>query len=101
MPQDPNVPTSLLQEKQIALRDRMANQHPFHERLALVYEQMGGDQALLDWAVENPSRFYEMMMKASPPPQGAKGGGGLNLTLALHPALAPGPLDVGGITIDG
>ncbi len=76
------------------MREKMAGQHPFHERLADVYERMGGDDALQEWAEENPGQFYNMMMKAAPPPQVSPKAGGLSLTLALHPALAPGPLDV-------
>jgi hypothetical protein len=94
MPEHPDVPRNRFQEKQQALRQKMAGQHPFHEELACVYEQMGGQDALLEWAEENPGKFFDLMMKASPPPQSNPKGGGLSLTLALHPALAPGPLDV-------
>ena len=54
----------------------------------------GLTRALLEWAEENPGQFFNLMMKASPPPQSNAKGGGLSLTLALHPALAPGPLDI-------
>jgi hypothetical protein len=94
MPELPDTPRNSLQERQLALRQKMAGQHPFHESLANVYEQMGGDDALLEWAEENPGQFFNLMMKASPPPQSNAKGGGLSLTLALHPALAPGPLDI-------
>lgn len=94
MPKPPTAPTSLLQERQIALREKMAGQHPFHESLAIVYERMGAEDALQEWAEDNPGKFFELMMKASPPPQHNPKGGGLSLTLALHPALAPGPLDI-------
>jgi len=94
MPEHPDTPRNSLQERQLALKNKMASQHPFHESLANVYEQMGGDDALLEWAEENPGKFFDLMMKASPPPQANPKGGGLSLTLALHPALAPGPLDI-------
>lgn len=95
MANDPNTPTSLLQERQLALREKMRNQHPFHERLALIYDQMGGDAALLEWAEDNPTQFYQLMMKASPPPLPNQGKqGGLSLTLVLPEELRPGPLDV-------
>ncbi len=94
MPEHPDTPRNALQERQLALKTKMAGQHPFHERLADVYERMGGDDALQEWAEDNPGAFYNMMMKASPPPQTNQKGGGLSLTLALHPALAPGPLDI-------
>lgn len=92
MPERPDTPRNGFQERQLALRQKMQGQHPFHEELACVYEQMGGQSALLEWAEENPGKFFDLMMKASPAPQDK--GGGLSLTLALHPALAPGPLDV-------
>ena len=94
MAKPPTAPTSLLQERAVALREKMASQHPFHADLATVYERMGGTDALLEWAEDEPGKFFELMMKASPPPQHNPKGGGLSLTLALHPALAPGPLDV-------
>ena len=98
MARDPNAPTSMIQERALALRERMASQHPFHEQLADAYEKIGGVAALQEWAEDNPGEFFRMMMKASPPPmQTAKGGqGGMTLNLSLHPSLAPGPLDVGG-----
>lgn len=101
MPERPETPRNLLQERQLALREKMAGQHPFHEQMAMAYEEIGGLDALVEWAEDNPSQFFTLMMKAAPPPQAApgKGGGGLNLTLNLHPSLAPGPLDVG--PIDG
>lgn len=98
MARDPNAPTTMIQEKGLALRERMASQHPFHEQLAEAYEAIGGVTALQEWAEDHPGDFFRMMMKASPPPmQTAKGGaGGMTLNLSLHPALAPGPLDIGG-----
>jgi len=98
MARDPNAPTTMIQERSLALRERMAAQHPFHEQLADAYEAIGGVEALQEWAEDNPGEFFRMMMKASPPPmQTAKGGaGGMTLNLSLHPALAPGPLDIGG-----
>jgi hypothetical protein len=94
MPQDPNLPTNRLQERQVALREKMAAQSPFHESLANTFERLGGEDHLLTWAEENPTQFYSLMMKASPAPIQTPKGGGLSLTLALHPSLAPGPLDI-------
>lgn len=94
MTKPPTAPTSLLQERAIKLREKMAAQHPFHADMAEAYERMGGIEALQEWAEDNPGKFFELMMKAAPPPQQTPKGGGLSLTLALHPALAPGPLDV-------
>lgn len=31
-----------------------------------VYDLMGGDKAFLEWARENPGRFYELWAKAAP-----------------------------------
>lgn len=31
-----------------------------------VYDLMGGDRAFLEWARENPGRFYELWAKAAP-----------------------------------
>src|SRR5690606_13178776 len=34
--------------------------------LMAVYDLMGGDKAFLEWARENPGRFYELWAKAAP-----------------------------------
>lgn len=34
--------------------------------LMAVYDLMGGDRAFLEWARENPGRFYELWAKAAP-----------------------------------
>ena len=96
MAEHPDNPTSMLAERAKALRTRMASQHPFHEQLAEVHERLGGIDGLQEWAEDNPGAFYQMMMKAAPPPAPqTKPQGGMNLHLSLHPSLAPGPLDMG------
>jgi hypothetical protein len=95
MAENPNNPTSLLQERAIALREKMKQQHPLHEYFALTFEAVGGLAYLQEFAEDNPKEFLTMFAKMAPPPQPQQGkGGGLSLTLALHPALAPGPLDI-------
>jgi hypothetical protein len=96
MSKPPTAPTSLLQERQIALRQKMAHQHPFHEEMAQAYERIGGLDALTEWAEDNPGKFFELMMKAAPIPPAPPGKpqGTMTLNLSLHPSLAPGPLDV-------
>jgi hypothetical protein len=101
MPNDPSVPTSLLQERQLALRQKMAASHPFHEQMALAYDAIGGLQALQEWAEDNPTEFFKLMMKAAPPPQqGVKGGGrGASVIVNIPAGLGPGALDMG-VTYD-
>ena len=90
----PFVPKNRLQERQQALEEKMGGQHPFHAILADVFERIGGIEAMVDWAEDNPHQFYQMMAKAAPPPQHGKGGSGTNVNVILPQGLGPGPLDV-------
>lgn len=89
LPDDPSSP----------IVQKFREQHPLHAAFASVYERLGGEEFLLDWAEENPDKFFAMMAKMAPaaPPKGQHGG----LHLHVHPTLAAGPLDeVKGQVID-
>ena len=93
----PIVPKNRLQERQLALEEKMGGQHPFHGVLAEVFERIGGIEAMIDWAEDNPAMFYQMMAKAAPPPSQNRGGsgdgGGTTVNVVLPQGLNPGPLD--------
>ena len=88
--------------QEVALKNRLATQHPLHGMMGEVFEELGGQEFLLTWAEENQTEFIRMMIKLAPPaiPKGQTGG----VTLHVHTALGPTALDAGqgsGVVIDG
>ena len=68
---------------------------PMQQLLGRVLNELGGVDAVVDWAEENMNDFMRLLMAASPPPAGPQIPGIQNNThLHVHPALVPGPLDV-------
>jgi hypothetical protein len=76
-----------------ALTEALSAQHIFHGMLGRVYERMGGEDFLFEWAQDNPGRFLTMLASSTPsvaPTQGITG----DVTLHVHATLAPTELDV-------
>ena len=48
------------------LTSTLLNQHPMHGLFASVFEKMGGEQFLLEWAQDNPGRFITLLTKMTP-----------------------------------
>jgi hypothetical protein len=90
-------PENRLEERMVALRERMTAQHPLHGMFANVFENLGGEAALLEWAEDNPAQFFAMFTKLAPAaiPKGTTGA----VHLHVHSDLAPTALDRG-IVID-
>lgn len=78
-----------------ALADAFANGSPMQQMLGLVLNELGGTDAIVDWAEENMSDFMRLIMAANPAPVQATGSSG-GTHLHIHPALAAGPLDIQG-----
>jgi hypothetical protein len=78
---------------EVALQERLAQQHPLHGMMGEVFEELGGQEFLLTWAEENQTEFIKMMFKLAPPaiPKGVQGG----IHLHVHSDLQPTELDAG------
>jgi hypothetical protein len=75
------------------VRELLANQHVLHGMFGRVFERMGGEEFLLDWAQDNPGRFLSMLVKMTPTVQPTTGVQG-DVHLHVHHSLAPTELDV-------
>ncbi len=67
----------------------LQQQHPLHGEFAEVYEDLGAQQHLKEWADENPTDFYRMFTQMAPKPQQVKHSGKIHIALSLqrNPAL--------------
>jgi hypothetical protein len=87
------------QERGMTVEEHLAKQNPVHGMMGRVADRMGGEEAMLEWAEENPTEFYKLLIKVAPaaPPKGQTGG----IHLHVHNGLQPGPLDLAqGVTIE-
>ena len=66
------------------LRQELHKQHPIHNEFGEVYEQLGGQAHLKEWAEDNPTDFYRMFAAMAPKPQQVKHSGELKISLALQ-----------------
>ena len=73
--------------------DELGGQHAVHAMLGRVFERMGGEDFLLEWALENPGKFITLLTRCTPnmTPVNAISG---DVNLVVHQALAPTDLDV-------
>lgn len=75
-----------------AIRVALEGQHAIHGIFGSVFEKLGGEDFLLDWAVDNPGRFITLLTKMTPglqPTQGFQG----DLNLTVHESLGTTSLD--------
>jgi hypothetical protein len=101
MAENRNNPTSQLQIRQAELEKKMGDQNPFHGAVARVYNDLGGDDFLKEWAEEYPSDFFRMMAKMAPAPDAHRMAPNAQIHLHLPDGLGPSPLDVvGGETLE-
>ena len=71
---------------------QLANQHPLHGVLGEVYDELGGKDFVKEWAEENPGAYIKLLMASTPsmtPMNHVQG----DVTLIVHPTLAPTVLD--------
>ena len=70
----------------------LENQHAIHGLFGRVFERMGGEEFLFQWAQENPSRFLTLLTKMTPtltPMSGIQG----DVNVHVHQSLIPTQLD--------
>lgn len=66
------------------LRQTMSKQHSIHGEFGEVYESLGGQAHLKEWADENPTDFYRMFASMAPKPVQHKHEGELKISLSLQ-----------------
>jgi len=80
--------------KDVAIREHLEQQHPLHGMLGRVYERVGGEDRVVEWADENFGGFLKLMMASTPSLQPMNHVQG-DVHLHVHHALAPTELDQG------
>ncbi len=71
----------------------LSSQHALHGMFGRVFERLGGEDFLYEWAEDNPGRFLSMMTRMTPGLAPTQGLGG-DVQLHVHATLAPTQLDV-------
>jgi len=84
--------TPALRESDTAITKQLENQHPLHGVLGRVYANLGGQSFIEEWAIENPGGFIKLLFGATPSMQPMTTIQG-DVTLVVHPSLAPTALD--------
>lgn len=74
--------------------DTLQKQSPLHGAMGRIYERLGGEDALLDWAEQNYGEFLKILIKLAPPPQHNDKPGQAVVNINLPEGLGPSPLDV-------
>ena len=79
---------------------QLESQHAVHGVWGRVFEKWGGEEQLLEWAIENPGKFLTLMTKMTPsmtPVNTIQG----DVNLIVHQALVPTDLDSGALNAQG
>jgi hypothetical protein len=74
------------------VKEVLHSQHAIMGIFGNVFERLGGEQFLYEWAEDNPTKFITLMTKMVPtlqPSQGLQG----DVRITVHPALGASPLD--------
>ena len=75
-----------------AVRTALEGQHAIHGMFGSVFERLGGEEFLYEWALDNPGRFLGMLTRMTPglaPTTGMQG----DVHLHVHQSLGPTALD--------
>ena len=74
------------------VKEVLHSQHAIMGIFGNVFERLGGEDWLFEWAQDNPTKFITLMTKMVPtlqPTQGLQG----DVKLIVHPTLVPSELD--------
>ena len=74
------------------VKEVLHSQHAIMGIFGNVFERLGGEQFLLEWAQDNPTKFITLMTKMVPTLQPTSGLQG-DVKLLVHPTLVPSELD--------
>lgn len=75
------------------VRSALEGQHAIHGVFGRVFDRLGGEEFLYDWAEENPGRFITLIVGMTPnltPMNSVQG----DVHLHVHASLQPTELDV-------
>ena len=75
------------------LAKHLESQSPIFGLVGRTFDAIGGEPRMAEWADDNPGKFYMILMSTSPSVQPIASIQG-NVTLHVHPSLAPTSLDV-------
>lgn len=89
-----------MKSKALSIREQLETQHPIHGMLGRVYERLGGEDFVAQWAEENPGPFIRLFVGTTPAMQPLNTVQG-DVHLHVHPALAPTQLDQSNDIIEG
>lgn len=74
------------------VREVLHSQHAIMGIFGNVFERLGGEEFLYEWAMDNPTKFITLMTKMVPtlqPTQGLQG----DVNILVHPTLTRSALD--------
>jgi len=74
------------------VKEVLHSQHAIMGIFGNVFERLGGEQFLYEWAEDNPTKFIMLMTKMVPTLQPSSGLQG-DVKLIVHPSLVPSELD--------
>jgi len=74
------------------VKEVLHSQHAIMGIFGNVFERLGGEQFLYEWAEDNPTKFITLMTKMVPTLQPSSGLQG-DVRITVHPALGASPLD--------
>ena len=74
------------------VKEVLHSQHAIMGIFGNVFERLGGEQFLYEWAADNPTRFITLMTKMVPTLQPSSGLHG-DVNIIVHPTLQPSQLD--------
>lgn len=70
------------------IEQKMAESHPIYGAFGHVFKEIGGVDALADWAQDEPGKFYAIFAKMVPQESGQN-----QINIQINAKLAPGALD--------
>ncbi len=76
----------------LKVKEVLNSQHAVMGIFGNVFERLGGEQFLYEWAEDNPTKFITLMTKMVPTLQPTNGLSG-DVKLVVHPSLMPSDLD--------
>lgn len=77
------------QDRNELVSQKMTEQHPIYGAFAYAFEELGGVDALTDWAEQNPTDFYRIFSRMVP----KESGGATTIAIQVNNQLGPTALD--------
>ena len=87
MPPTPKALTA--QDRDSLVVQNLSEQHPIYGAFGHAFKEIGGVEALTDWAEQNPTDFYRIFSRMVP----KESGGATTIAIQVNANLGPTPLD--------